>query len=365
MIRIGADGSYLRWSTQGLARYLDGLLHALAERLDGGDQLVVLYNSLAREPLFGSNVEEVRVRFPKATLWNQVGVPLAVRRHACDVYLGGANIVPARGGVPSVVLMHDTKAFRNPEADTPGWTRYYQRWQRASVRAATRVLAVSEFTAAECERWLGVPRERVRIVAPGVDPRFTPETAATAARDGALREAIGVPEPYVLQVGAFERHKGGALAAAAIAELRAAGSAAILVRCGPPGPEPARPGCLDVGHVDDDTLLALYRGASVTCVASGHEGFGLPVVEAMACGSPVVCVSGTALEEAAGGAALIVAPDDVDGLRDAIGRVLSDPAEAARLREAGFARVRPLTWAAAAEIVRQELALAVEHSGRR
>src|SRR4051812_41987034 len=155
-MRIGADGSYLRWTTQGLGRYVDGLLHALAARVAGEDPLVVFYNSLASNPLFDAEVREARVRLPKATLYNQVGIPAALRWHRCDVYLGAANIVPARSAVPSVVVIHDCKAFRAPSADSPGWARYWRRWQQTSVRKATRVVANSEFTASECERWLGV-----------------------------------------------------------------------------------------------------------------------------------------------------------------------------------------------------------------
>jgi glycosyltransferase involved in cell wall biosynthesis len=361
-MRIGADGSYLKWATQGLARYLDGLLHALEESLSGNDQLVVFYNSLAREPLFGATVREARVRLPRATLYNQMGIPLALRWHACDVYLGGANVVPAWSGVPSVVLMHDCKVFRVPDADSPGWSRYWRRWQRASAGSATRVIAVSEFTARECETWLGVPRQSVRVINPGIDGRFAPATTEHSGRDAALREATGVSSPYVLQVGAYERHKGGALAADALAQLRLEGVPLTLVRCGPPGPEPPRGDTIDLGHVADELLVALYRGAVAVCVASHHEGFGLPVVEAMACGAPVVCVSGTGLVEAAGGAALIVEPGDVAGLCSAIRRLFEDDAEATRLREAGLVRASRLTWSGAAAAVREELELAA--SGR-
>jgi glycosyltransferase involved in cell wall biosynthesis len=210
-----------------------------------------------------------------------------------------------------------------------------------------------------------VPRERVRVVHPGIDPRFHPNGPGDGAADAARLRAAGVASPYVLQVGAFERHKGGAIAAAAIAELRAEGRPLTLVRCGPPGPEAQRHGCVDLGHVDDDTLVSLYRGAAALCVPSSHEGFGLPVVEAMACGTPVVTVSGTALPEAAGGAALTTEPGDVRALRSGIALLLDDASAAARLRAAGLERARRLDWSAAAAAVREELELAATGAATR
>jgi glycosyltransferase involved in cell wall biosynthesis len=330
-MNLAADGSYLRWRRTGQGRYLDGLLHALAEALPPADTLHVYYNSLSRTRLFGPEVAEHRVRMPKSTLWNQVGVPLALTRDHGDVYLGGANIVPAAGRFPKVLVVHDCLAFRDPSAKPGAVGRYLRRWMRASARHADRVVAVSHWAAAECERFLGLDAAAITVVRQGIDPAFRP-APETADEGETLRRRLGLGDvPFVLQVGGFERHKGGALAAAAVAQLRRRGVEVRLVRCGDDGPEQGRSDSVELGFVSDATLQALYRQAAAVGVFSSHEGFGLPVLEAMASGTPVVAARTAGLPEAGGDAAVYAEPGDAGSFADAIATVL-DPTEGSRRR---------------------------------
>lgn len=350
-MRIAADGSYLRWERSGLNRYVDGALRAIAGALTTtGDEMVVCTNSVVAEPGLGDPVRARALRVPGSTAWYQLGLPALARLEGCDVLLGPANIVPVALGPPAVVVMHDCKAFTRPDAE-PGRTgRSLRRWQAASARRASIVVAVSEWTASQCRLHLDIEPRRLRIVHQGVDPRFraaTPEEAQAEARW--LGSVHGVTGPFVLQVGAYERHKGGDLAAGAVAELRRRGHRVGLVRCGPPGAAAEAAGAVDLGLVDDPTLLALYRCAAAVCVTSEHEGFGLPVVEAMACGTPVVAVPGGGLAEAGGDAALWVEARGAAEVAAGLERVLADPEEAGRRRDLGLEQAARFGWAQAAD----------------
>jgi glycosyltransferase involved in cell wall biosynthesis len=337
-VRIGADASYLRWGASGLARYLQGLLPALADQLGPADDLVAYTNAWpGRPPLgVGPAARERAIRLPRSTLWNQVAVPAAAWRDGCDVYLGGANVVPARAAQPRVVVMHDCKAFRHPEAETPARGRYWRRWQRASAGASATVIAVSRWAADECRRWLAVPDERLRVVYQGIAPVFGP--------DGPARTPPGVDGPFVLQVGAFEPHKGAALALAAVRRLEGV----TLVRCGPRSVPGRGDRVVDLGLVDDAELAGLYRAAAAVVVTSEHEGFGLPVVEAMASGTPVVAVRACALPEAGGDAAVWAAPGDAAEVAAGLARLLTEPAVHAHHRAAGLRQAARFEWPSAA-----------------
>jgi glycosyltransferase involved in cell wall biosynthesis len=239
----------------------------------------------------------------------------------CPTYRG-----PIRSGVPMVVTVHDVAVFRHPEAFPP-WTRNYSRRVVPRVlRAARRIVVVSEFTAAELESVLGVAREKVRVVPNAVDAVFAP--------DGPRADG-----DYVLAVGTLEPRKNLARVIEATArldlELRVAGAR------GWGGIDVRGDGVTWLGEVDDGELARQYRGALCVAYPSLYEGFGIPVIEAMACGAPVVTSAGGATEEVAGGAAVLVDPRDVVGIAAGIEEAVARRDE---LRALGLERARVFSW---------------------
>jgi glycosyltransferase involved in cell wall biosynthesis len=205
----------------------------------------------------------------------------------------------ARG--PLVVTVHDLAVLRHPEWFNR-WTATYSRFAVPRVlRAASRVIAVSDFTKRETIDLLGTPVDKIRVVPNAVEDVFVP--------DGARADG-----DYVLAVGTLEPRKNLARIATAVdGELRVVGAR------GWGGVEPPR-SVTWLGDVDDEELAALYRGARCLVYASLYEGFGIPVAEALACGCPVVTTTGSAMEEVAGDQATYVDATDVDSIRDGIAR---------------------------------------------
>jgi glycosyltransferase involved in cell wall biosynthesis len=264
--------------------------------------------------------------------WEQGWLPLAARR--ADWLLCPANLAPLAARNTAVVI-HDAAALREP-----GWySDLYVRWQRFVMpriaRRARVVITVSEFSRAELQELLGVDAV---VVPGGVDARFAPDADASAAR-----AALGLERPYVLTVasrtarknlGALEE-SGRRLRAAGM-DLVAAGGDRPQFRASQDGGSAVR----ELGHVPDQHLPGLYAGAACFVLPSLYEGFGLPCLEAMACGAPVVASDATALPETCGGAAVLVDPRDPAAIADAVERAIGDE----RLAAAGVARASGFTW---------------------
>jgi glycosyltransferase involved in cell wall biosynthesis len=342
------------------------MLDALASVLPPPSRLSVLYNAPPRAPkLFDDRIDEHCMRVQTATLWHQCGVPLLLRRFPCDVYLGTGGVIPAFARVPRVAVIHDCLAFHDRDAKPGAEGRYWRRWTRAAARQATCLVAVSQSTAADCERWLGADRTRITVIPNGVSSSFRPASDAerAAGLDG-LPGDLRLAQPYVLQIGAYDAHKGGRTAAEAIAILRAQGRAVSLVRCGPGDPGPRHPAVVEAGFVDDATLQTLLRCAAAVIVAAAHEGFGLPVLEAMASGTPVVASRAGALTEAGGDVALYARPNDAADFAAALARLLDDPGEAAARRHAGLDRARAFTWESSARLLLDVLDEATRRGAR-
>jgi glycosyltransferase involved in cell wall biosynthesis len=314
-VKVGIDISPLVQTRAGTARHVRGLLTALRDR-PGLELELLAYGGPGR---VSSVVRDA--------YW----YPAAVRRRAkgldvlhCTTFRG-----PVRSPVPTVLTVHDLAILRAPES-FPRWHRLYgAAGLRRVLRAADAIVAVSEFTRREVVELAGVPEERVRVAPNGVDPVFTP--------DGPRFEG-----DYVLAVGTLEPRKNleRAVDAAREAgvELRVVGARGW--------------GGVDVdgwvGEIPDSELAALYRGARSVLYPSLYEGFGLPVLEAMACGAPVVTSLDTAMAEIVGEAAVLVDPLDVSAIAAGI---LAADARREELARAGAERAREFTWQRSADAV--------------
>ena len=271
--------------------------------------------------------------------WEQVALPLRARRLGARLILSPANLAPL-GWAGNVVVVHDAVALTHPE----WFSRPYAAWHRvmlpAVLRRARRVLTVSAFSRDEIRAVSGV--EAV-VVPGGVDERFRPGAPPPA----------GLDRPYVLALGGESPRKNfGVLPAVADAlaplgvEVVTAGS-----RRAHHGRLSDHAGVRALGYVDDAQLPGLYAGARAFVLPSRHEGFGLPCLEAMASGTPVVAARAGALPETCGDAALLADPEDAGAVAAAVASVVGDAARADALRARGLERARAFSWERTARVV--------------
>jgi glycosyltransferase involved in cell wall biosynthesis len=284
--------------------------------------------------------------------WEQAALPAIATRRRAALLLNPANLAPVAFG-RNVVVIHDAAALREPD----WYSRLYVAWQRAVLPAvakrALHLVTVSQFSRTELIDLLGADPDRISVVPGGVDERFRPEADPEPAR-----AALGLTRPYVLTVGSLIARKNVAaldetarrLAAEGI-ELVAAGGgrpqfAPETPRTSPTAPQgvhsPTFGAPRMLGHVPDEHLPGLYAGARAFVLPSLYEGFGLTVLEAMACGTPVVASDRGALPEVLGDAGRLVDPLDRGAIADAVLASLADDGAA------GVERARAFSWAGTA-----------------
>jgi glycosyltransferase involved in cell wall biosynthesis len=315
-MNVAIDASPLIQTRAGTARYLSALLRELRRR----DDVEVSTLTFGRADRLSTLARDA-VWYPFA---------LGRRRDAdvlhCPTYRG-----PLRPGLPLVVTVHDLAVLRHPDAFNR-WTRTYS--PRAVPRvlaAARRIIAVSEFTRQELMELLRIPEQKIHVVPNGVEDTFT---ADGPAADGEYVLAVGTLEPRKNLPRLIEAARRNHV------ELRVVGAR------GWGGVEVAGNGVRWLGEIDDAQLARLYRGALCVAYPSLYEGFGIPVLEAMACGVPVVTSRGTAMEEVADGAAVLVDPRDPADLAAGIERAA---AERDTLVRRGLERARSFRWEAVAD----------------
>jgi glycosyltransferase involved in cell wall biosynthesis len=372
-MHIGIDASRITVAERtGTEHYTFELLAALAQ-LDRQNRYTLYCNQPpAVLPPLGPNFSLRNIPFPR--LWTHARLSAELALRAPDVLFVPAHVLPVgvrlRRRMRTVVTIHDMGYMRFPESHTRSQRRYLRLSTRWSARAASQLIAISNTTRDDLMRYAGVPPEKISVVYHGVSPRFRPVEdqdliAATQAK-------YGIRPPYFLYVGTIQPRKNLARLLEAFASAsRGWGLGTDDSDPDPrspiPNPQlviagkhgwltgeierqstllfgPGSPAVRFTGYIADADLPALLSGALAFVFPSLYEGFGMPILEAMACGTPVLTSATSALPEIAGDAALLIDPEDTAAIADGLARLASDAILRADLRARGLARAAEFTW---------------------
>ncbi len=350
----------------GLSRYTENLAAALLAHHQDEIDLTLFYNrhsghapppslSAARTSSLALGQYPWRLSVLASQLLRRTYTPIAARLHAQgdarSLYHASEHLLPYLGA-PTVMTVHDLIFQRYPEHHT--WTNrsFLNLAMPLFVRRADAIIAVSRHTRRDLIEEYRLPAGKVHVVYEGIDASFRPASGDEQAR---VREQYSPDRPYLLMVGTLEPRKNHIAAMRALAELVQAGYPHRLLIAGGTGwmfdsvRQQVQQLRLDdrvvfLGYAPQTDLPALYSAADGFLSPSLYEGFGFPVLEAMACGAPVVCSNASSLPEVAGNAALIVPPHDVAGLTHAIRLLLDQPQVAQHLRRLGLAQAARFRW---------------------
>jgi len=353
-MRIAIDASTL--STQGGPRaYVLGLISALG-RIDKENQYVVFYNDPVHQGRFPWAREIVLPgKSPLHRLWREhISLPLACRRERIDLLHGPKSAVPFWSPCPTVVTLHDLIPITHPETETRAAQLYWRLQIPVAARRSSFIITDSDHARQEIVEMFGIGDQRIAVTPLGYPPAM--DNPTDYARNAEIRQRFGLPESYILYVGTIQPRKNLDMLIKAYARLRGEGvTAKKLVIAGRKGwlYDSLFARILDMGleaeviftgFVPDEELPGLYDGACLFVYLSFFEGFGLPPLEAMSRGVPVVTSNTTSLPEVVGDAGVMVSPYSLDEVVEGMRRILTDPALAEKLSQAGKARALQFSW---------------------
>lgn len=358
MLHVALDGREashpVHGTGTGVGRYVYNLVAALPAAAGDLRYTVFGASGQAASPNAG---QMAWVRPPPCPASAHWALPLLARRLGAQVVHGTANTLPLlRTSMPAVVTLHDLAIYRHPEFFPRGQAFSTRVLIPHSLRRAALVICPSKYTAQDARALFGVRPERLRVIPHGVEELFRQPPSPAALQ--AARDRYRLPARYVLFVGTLQPRKNLETALKAVAAVRRHAPVALVVAGGRGWRDEAALALIRaleledavhlLGYVPVRDLPALYGQAEVFLFPSRYEGFGLPVLEAMACRTAVIASSETSLPEVAGDAALLVPAGDEAGWVSALEQVLHDPALRARLITAGTARARQFSWARSA-----------------
>ncbi|PJF21426.1 MAG: glycosyltransferase family 1 protein [Phototrophicales bacterium] len=340
---IGIDARITAYRIGGISTYILRLIEALEKQLPPED-LKVFQSRRASKP--------ISQHFLTAKLWTpphhrleRLALSAELLPHRLEVLHSPDFIPPWHGAKKHIITVHDLTFVHFPQHKDRAAQRYYNQQIETAVKQADHILSVSEATKRDLIELLNVSESKITVQPHGVDPRFKPGTPSN----------LGLPPNYILFVGTLEPRKNIPLLLDAYAQLKDAPPLVLVGRIGwlMDDVMPRLLNQVNVIHRDDisdEMLPAVYQGASMLVLPSHYEGFGLPLLEAMACGTPVIAANNSSLPEVVGNAGLLVEIDTPDALKEAMQQLLDDSKLRDELRQKGLEQARQFTWENSARI---------------
>ncbi len=343
----------------GIERYVRGLLKGL-KRIDRNNEYILFINRDCRDTFeltdnFREVASSVSATFrPAKILWEQTLLPLQIRKHGIDVLLSAGNISPLIQSCPSAVIMYDMIPYIRPEGFTRLELGTLKTLFRVSAGMSTKIITISESSKKEIVRRLNVREDKVTVAYAGCDEQFKPVPVSAQARQAL--NSLGLPEKYILYVASSRSYKNidGLIKAFKLLRENHHVEQSLVITGLAGRAQPALEhlvsslgllsGVVMSGFIADEIMPLLYSAAEVFVYPSFYEGFGLPVIEAMACGTPVAASNSTSLPEAVGDAGLLFDPYNIEEMAETLHRIISDNALKLRLVEKGLTRAKEFSW---------------------